>query len=292
MTGTACDTNTVTPLRQRMEEQLRIANLAASTSKAYICEIKNLARYYDASPDELDAEQVRQWYLGRIDKGLSPGTTNVSFAALNFLYIDTLGWPDHVAGLRSRKKPGKLPRYMSEQEVEHLILATPDLRHRAAIVTGYGGGLRISETLAIKAGDILSEKKLLHIPSGKGGTERMAPLPDSVIHYLRAYYRNIWPRPTSWLFYGVSLDRPIATETLQAAFRRARDIAELDRSYTFHCLRHSAATHLLERGGDIEVIRDMLGHRSANTTRHYARVTGKMFEGLDHPISGFAALRN
>ena len=83
MTGTACDTNTVTPLRQRMEEQLRIANLAASTSKAYICEIKNLARYYDASPDELDAEQVRQWYLGRIDKGLSPGTTNVSFAALN-----------------------------------------------------------------------------------------------------------------------------------------------------------------------------------------------------------------
>ncbi len=235
---------------------------------------------------------MRQWYLGRIDKGLSPGTTNVSFAALNFLYIDTLGWPDHVAGLRSRKKPGKLPRYMSEQEVEHLILATPDLRHRAAIVTGYGGGLRISETLAIKVGDILSEKKLLHIPSGKGGTERMAPLPDIVIHYLRVYYRNIWPRPTNWLFYGVSLDRPIATETLQAAFRRARDIAELDRSYTFHCLRHSAATHLLERGGDIEVIRDMLGHRSANTTRHYARVTGKMFEGLDHPISGFAALRN
>ena len=90
MTETACDTNTVTPLRQRMEEQLRIANLAASTSKAYICEIKNLARYYDASPDELDAEQVRHWYLGRIDKGLSPGTTNVSFAALNFLYIDTL----------------------------------------------------------------------------------------------------------------------------------------------------------------------------------------------------------
>ena len=267
MTGTACDTNTVTPLRQRMEEQLRIANLAASTSKAYICEIKNLARYYDASPDELDAEQVRQWYLGRIDKGLSPGTTNVSFAALNFLYIDTLGWPDHVAGLRSRKKPGKLPRYMSEQEVEHLILATPDLRHRAAIVTGYGGGLRISETLAIKVGDILSEKKLLHIPSGKGGTERMAPLPD-IVHPLLARLLQEHLAASDEL----ALLRRLARQA-----HRNGDLAGRLQEGARHC-RARPQLHLplpapfggdpisSSGGGDIEVIRDMLGHRSANTT--------------------------
>ena len=102
MTETACDTITLTPLRLRMEEQLRIANLAETTCKSYIREIKQLAKHYDASPDEFDAEQVRKWYLGKIDLGLSPATTNVSFAALNFLYIDTLRWPDRVAGLRSR----------------------------------------------------------------------------------------------------------------------------------------------------------------------------------------------
>ena len=291
MTETVCDVVSVPPLRQRMEDQLRIAGLAKSTGKSYIREIKNLANYYDASPDELDAEQVREWYLGKIDQGLGPATTNVSFAALNFLYIDTLGWPGHVAGLRSRKKPGKLPRYMEEKEVEHLIMATPDLRYRTAFVTAYGAGLRVSETVAIKVGDILSEKKLLHIHSGKGGTERMAPLPDAVIHYLRVYWSNIWPKPQSWLFYGASPDAPISTASLQQAFRTARDKAGIDGRHSFHSLRHSAATHLHERGTDMEVIREVLGHRSANTTRHYARATGKMFETLDHPVSGFSMLR-
>ena len=177
-------------------------------------------------------------------------------------------------------------------EVERLILATLDLRHRAAIVTAYGAGLRVSETVSVKIGDIKSDKKLLHIPSGKGGTERMAPLPDGVIHYLRNYYTNIWPQPASWLFYGASPDEPMRTQALDSAFKKARDKLGIDPRHTFHSLRHSTATHLLERGADIEVIRDALGHRSADTTRGYARATGKMFEALDHPLSGFPILRS
>ena len=172
-----------------------------------------------------------------------------------------------MAGLRARKKPRKLPRYMTEEEVERLILATPDLRYRAAIVTAYGAGLRISETVAIKTGDIKSDKKLLHIPSGKGGTERMAPLPHGVIDYLRGYWKNMWPQPAIWLFYGASPDVPIRTGTLNQAFKKARDKAGIDSRFSFHCLRHSTATHLHERGANMEVIRDALGHRRADTTR-------------------------
>ena len=102
---------------------------------------------------------------------------------------------------------------MTEQEVERLILATPDVRHRAAFVAAYGAGLRISETVAVKIGDIKSDKKLLHIPSGKGGSERMAPLPGAVIDYLRGYWKNIWPQPASWLYYGASPDQPICCGT-------------------------------------------------------------------------------
>ncbi len=290
MTETTAEGTTGSPLRQRMIDQMRIANFAESTQTIYIGEIAQLAKHYKASPADLDADQVRAWVLSGIDRGLKPATTNVTVAALKFFYAETLGCPERVAGLRARKKPRKLPRHM-EEEVERIILATPDLRYRAAIVTAYGVGLRISETVAIKIGDIKSDQKLLHIPSGKGGTERMAPMPEAVIHYLRGYYKNIWPEPESWLFYGASPDVPIRTGDLHVAFKKARERAGVDSRHTFHCLRHSAATHLHERGGNMEVIRDMLGHRRADTTREYARSTARMFEGLDHPISDFPLLR-
>ena len=291
MTGTTAEGTTGSPLRQRMIDQMRIANFAESTQTSYIGEIEHLAKHYKASPADLDADQVRAWVLHGIDRGLKPATTNVTVAALKFFYAETLGCPERVAGLRARKKPRKLPRHMEEEEVERIILATPDLRYRAAIVTSYGVGLRISETVAIRIGDIKSDQKLLHIPSGKGGTERMAPIPEAVIHYLRGFYKNIWPQPVTWLFYGASPDVPIRTGDLHLAFKKARDRAGVDSRYTFHCLRHSAATHLHERGANMEVIRDMLGHRRADTTREYARSTARMFEGLDHPISDFPLLR-
>ena len=143
-------------------------------------------------------------------------------------WVETLGCPERVAGLRNRKKPQLLPRHMTAMEVERLILATPDLRHRAAFITAYGAGLRVSETVSVKIGDIKSDKKCLHIPSGKGGTERMAPLPDGVIHYLRSYYKNIWPQPATWLFYGASPDEPMRVAALHRAFKTARDKVDID----------------------------------------------------------------
>ena len=135
MTGKATGAAKGSPLRQRMMDQMRIANLAESTRRAYIFEVERLARHYVTSPADLDGEQVRDFVLTLIDRGLSPATTNSTLSALRFLYVDTLGCPDRVAGVRNRKLPARLPRYMTEQEVERLILATPDLRHRAAFVT-------------------------------------------------------------------------------------------------------------------------------------------------------------
>ena len=168
MTGKAADGTTVTPIRQKMIDQMQIAGLAESTRATYIGEIEQLAKHYMTSPADLDADQLRAWVLSGIERGLKPATTNITVAALKFLYVDTLGCPERVVGLRARKKPRQLPRYMTEEEVERLILATPDLRYRAAFVTAYGAGLRISETLAVKVGDIKSDKKLLHIPLRQG----------------------------------------------------------------------------------------------------------------------------
>ena len=136
MTEKAAGTAKSSPLRQRMIEQMRIANLAESTQTAYLFEVERLAKHYGTSPADLDEEQLRDWVLKLIDRGLSPSSTNSTLAAFRFLYVETLGCPERVAGLRNRKLPSRLPRSMTEQEVEHLILATPDLKHRAAFVSG------------------------------------------------------------------------------------------------------------------------------------------------------------
>ncbi|MDE2892482.1 MAG: tyrosine-type recombinase/integrase [Chloroflexota bacterium] len=196
-------------------------------------------------------------------------------SARGFLYVETLGCPERVAGLRNRKKTRALPRHMTEQEVECLILATPDLRHRAAFITAYAAGLRVSETVTVKVGDIKSDRKRLHVPSGKGGAESLAPWPDGVIDYLRGYWKNIWPHPASWLFYGASPDKPLSVAALHHAFKAAREKVGINPRHSFHTFRHSTATHVLERGADMEVIRDALGHRSADTTRGYLSGSGK-----------------
>ena len=260
------------------------------TQKEYLRTVSNLARDTRAAPDRLDAEQVRAWVLGLIDRGLAPASTNAALSALRFFYCEVVNRPDVVRGLRNRKPPRRLPRHMAEVEVERLLLATPDLRYRTAILLTYAAGLRISETVAVQIADIKADRKLLHVRSGKGDVERMAPLPAPVIGYLRSYWQTLWPRPATWLFYGKSPEVPIKAEALRKAFNAARSRAGIDRGTGFHALRHSAAAHWHERGGSIDVIQDALGHRNADTTRAYARATGKMFEALDHPVSGFGLL--
>ena len=268
-------------------EQMGIAGLADSTQAMYLREIETLNKHYNKPPDRLDAEEVRSWLLARIERGSRPEHDQCKPRCAQ------VPVSRHTAPSRDGRRaplPQEAPqtaRSMAEKEVERLILAISDLRYRAATVLAYGAGLRISETVEVQLIDIKSDKRLLHIRSGKGGAERMAPLPDGLVEYLRRYCKNLFPRPVTWLFYGESPEVPLKIDTLRVAFKKACRKAGVDGCHTFHSLRHSAATHWHERGGNIDVIQDVLGHRNADTTRGYARATGKMFETLDHPLSGF-----
>lgn len=281
---------TISAVLARAEEQMTMANLAGNTRKAYRLEFRRFFDNVGKRPCEVEAEDVRGWILGRIEDGLSPKSANMTVAAMRFLFCQALDCPELVKGIRNRRVPRKLPRHMPVEKIEQLTLAVTDIRYRAAIVLSYGAGLRISETVAVKTSDIIGDRNMLHIPAGKGGTERMAPLPANVIEYLRSYWRNIYPRPVSWMFHANSPDSPITTDALRRAFNTARDRVGIGSHHTFHCLRHSFATHLHERGGSIDVIQDALGHRKSDTTRGYARATGRMFASLDHPLSGSAVI--
>lgn len=289
-TMTMKDDMTISAALERAEEQMTMANLAENTRRSYRQWMRSFFDCVDKEPCEVTAEDVRGWVLGRIESGLAPGSVNIAAAALRLLFRDALDRPGLVKGIRSQKIPRKLPRHMSVEEIERLILAVTDIRYRTAITLAYGAGLRISEAVGVKVSHVIADRNLLHIPSGKGGTERMAPLPANLVGHLRGYWKSIQPRPVSWMFYAGSPDQPISTVSLRKAFNTARDRVGVSDRHTFHALRHSFAAHVHERGGSIDVIQDALGHRQSDTTRGYARATGRMFASLDHPISGSAVL--
>lgn len=158
------------------------------------------------------------------------------------------------------------------------------------MLTACAAGLRISEVVGLQITEIRADRRLLHIRAGKGGTGRMASLPPGMLKHLRRNWTSLCPRPKTWLFYGSSPEEPIKAATLRRAFNAARDRAGIDQGTSFHALRHSAAAHWHERDGGIDIIQDAVGHRNSDTTRAYARATGKMFEALNHPVSGFSLL--
>ena len=277
------------PARSKMVEVMTLKGLTPRTQEQYQNTLGALAVHFGCGRQTVSGEQVRSWVLERIEQGLSPRTTNVDISALRLFYCDAMGQPDKVTGLHFRRVPDRLPRSIPEADVATLIQGITDLRYRTATLTAYGAGLRISEVVALQVSDIKGADGLLRIGAGKGGHERMAFLPIEVLEALRGYWKSTRPHPDSWVFYQFSPDRPITADSLRRAFNASRDRIGLDRGITFHTLRHAAATHLHERGASISVVQDMLGHKSLEATRVYARTTGSMFRTLDHPVADIAS---
>lgn len=270
-------------LRQSVTDYMKLAGLSERTRKSYLLELDRFARHFAGSPAQLSARQIEGYVLERINAGLRPRSTNLTVAALRMLYRQVLHSPQKVESLAMRKIADQLPRTLSESDIQRLILSTHDLRYRTAIELAYGTGLRIGEVVALKVSDIDSDRAMIRVNCGKGGHERLVYMPPSLLSTLRCYYRQIHPKPVEWLFYGASADQPLKAATLRGAFNRARALAGIGENVTFHSLRHSIATHLLERGTQRDVVQDILGHKSARSTRVYARTTSAMFEKLDHP---------
>lgn len=273
----------LSPLRQSTVDYMTVRGLSENTQQSYLWELDRLAKFYGCSPSQVEADQIRKYILERIDQGLSPASTNVSVSTFKMFYTHVLGCPERVEHLTMRKVPERLPKAMEESQVKALLMSTYDIRYRAALRLAYSTGLRLSEVVSVKVTDIDSGKRLVRVACGKGGHERAVFLPSSTLEALGDYYRQVYPKPDSWLFYGTSTDEPIKPNTLRQAFNKARDRAGIGKQFTFHSLRHSYATHLLQRGATRDEVQDLLGHKSPESTRTYARITSAMFERLDHP---------
>ena len=291
----------MTPLRQRMIEDMQLRNLTPETQRNYVHHVAAFAKYFGKSPEALDIEAVRQYQLYLLnERKLSPESINQYISSVKFLYQTTLEMPWTNEYFPRVRRPHKLPVVLSQEEVLAFFDHIPSLKYRAALMTCYGAGLRVSETVALKISDIDSQRKLLRVEQGKGQKDRYAMLSPRLLEVLRRYWRLTQGKspahPQDYLFPSWRKDHHLGTASLQLACREAALRAGIHKRVTVHSLRHAFATHLLENGADIRIIQALLGHSRIDTTARYAAVSPQVvaatvspLDKLDQPVPPAAA---
>jgi len=261
----------MTPLRQRMLEDMAIRNLAENTQSSYLQQIIAYARHFHRAPEDLGPEEIRAYQLHLTQtRRLSASSVSVATGALRFLYKVTLKRPWAIDEIPMPKRPFKLPVILSREEVMHFLDSIDSVKHRAILMTAYAAGLRVSEATHLKVTDIDSQRMMLRVDQGKGRKDRYVMLSPRLLEALRTYWRSA--HPTLWLFPGDLPDQPITRGAVELACQKAHRASDITKPITPHSLRHAFATHLLESGTDVRTIQLLLGHRSLATTSRYLKV--------------------
>ena len=288
------NTQVVSPLRQRMIEDMMLRKLSPKTQSAYIRAVKKLSSYLGHSPATASAEELRRFQLHLVDKGISSITLNATITALRFLFETTLSRADTMVKMSSVPVPRKLPLVLSRQEVTRLIDAASNPKYRAALSIAYGAGLRVSEVVALKISDIDSTRMTLRVEQGKGHKDRYAMLSPVLLEHLRSWWHFAHTQGLmlegGWLFPGQNPINHLTARQLNRACHAAASDAEIDKRVTMHTLRHSFATHLLEAKVDIRVIQVLLGHKKLETTALYAQVATALLHEVLSPLDSLKTM--
>lgn len=261
----------VTPLRQRMLDDMKLRNMSEGTQKRYVDAVAKFALFHHKSPDRLSLDDIRAYQLYLInEKKVSFSTLNIVVCALRFFYRATLHKEWVVEHVVYAKRGKKLPVVLSLDEVAQYLEPIANIKHRAMIMTAYATGMRRSEVACLTVPDIDSRRMVIRVAMGKGQKDRYVMLSPSLLVILRAYWRVV--RPTHWLFPGAKPDSHIQGAAIGKACAKAHRASGLEKKVSAHTLRHSFGTHMLEAGTNVRVIQVLLGHSSLATTTKYMHV--------------------
>lgn len=260
----------MTPLRQRLIEDLQVRNRSTRTIQCYVRHIRRFAAHFGRSPEELGPEHVRDYQLHLLNQRVSWSAFNQAVCALRFLYGTTLGRPELLPRLPYGRRPKRIPRVLGRDEVRELLACTRQRQPRLVLTMIYGTGMRISEAVALRVSDIESREMTILVARGKGNKQRLVPLSSRLLEELRAWW--LTHRNPQWMFPGHDPNRPINVGLVQNACLMAATQAGLKPGVTPHTLRHTFATELLEAGIDLLTIQKILGHTSLHTTLLYTHV--------------------
>src|SRR5215470_6018219 len=282
---------TVSPLRQRMIEDMTARKLGHHSQRSHIRSCRRFAAFLKRSPETATADDVRRFQLHLVEARLGISNRNRIMTGVKFLFRVTLRRHDLAAEIYHLKEEQKLPLTLSPNEAERLLTMASILKVRLMLALGYGCGLRAGEIVRLKVGDIDSAQMIIRIVQSKGRKDRHVMLPEEVLLLLRQWWKV---RPTRydadvpvrerWLFPGRRQGQHLTTRQLSRLFHEATKAAGIGKRVSLHSLRHSFATHLLEGGLDIRYIQALLGHSKLDTTARYTRVATGRIANIDSPL--------
>ena len=280
----------VSKSRSRFINYLALQRFASSTQEAYLGAIKGLADYYSTGqPETLSNEQIQDYLLYNIQvKKLAWASCNVLFCGLKKYYSNHLGRDETEFSIPPRTRSRKLPMLLSKEEVSHL-LEVSNLKHRALLATVYGSGLRVSEVVRLRPEHLDSNRMTIRVEQGKGRKDRYTVLSRYCLELLREHWRNA--QPEGWLFFGRDKKHPMAINTAQRIFYNAKKAVGITKGRGIHTLRHCFASHALEAGVEIYVIKRWMGHSSLKTTYGYIHLCPDYLSKTENPLDLMYARR-
>lgn len=270
-------------LRDQMEMDMRLRRFSPKTIACYLACMKGVAKHFRKSPAELGDEEIRT-YLDYLmgERKVSQSVVVQTYSALKFFFEKTLQKQWNALRIPRCKQRRKLPGVLTREEVESILSATKNLKHRAILMTVYGAGLRIGEVTRLKVSDIDSGRMMIRVNEGKGLKDRYTLLGERNLEMLRCYWKVY--RPQEWLFPGRNASTPVSISAIQRVFKRSLERAGIKKKASVHTLRHCFATHLLESGTDLYYIQRLLGHKNPGTTSVYLHIAGRDIGKIKSPI--------
>jgi site-specific recombinase XerD len=275
----------MTPLQKKMLGDLRIRGRSENTQKAYVLQIKKFAEHFGTPPDKLGLDEIRAYQVYLVEhKRASLSQLTQFVAATRFLYTVTLDREWTIGKVPYPKLPKRLPEILTEQDVNKLIASVSNKKHRAILTTLYAAGLRVSEACGLRVSDVDSQRMMLRVEQGKGAKDRYVPLARTLLNELRDYWRQY--RPSRYMFPG-RRGRPLTSRHVYRVCVDAGKAAGIRQSVNPHLLRHSFATHLLDRGANILQVQAILGHTSLQTTSNYIHLSQSQLRNMPNPLDLF-----
>ena len=269
----------VSPLRQRMIEDMELRGFTAKTQGSYVRAVEGLVRFHHRAPQTLSDEEIRRYFVHlKCERKLARQTITIALCGIKFLYESTLRRDFTLTGVPRPKREHRLPVVLSREEVRAILGKITEPRHRACLTLIYACGLRLGEGCRVQLTDIDRKRGVLHV-HGKGAKDRYVPLALTVLPLLESCWRL--HRNPLWLFpsvgrgglHGALATSPVPLGTVQQVFRAALAVSGVRKHVSVHSLRHSYATHLLEDGVNLRLIQAWLGHNSPAVTAVYTHLT-------------------
>lgn len=272
--------------RISFKNHLILHRVAPKTQEAYLRSIADLSAYHQKAPEGLANDQIQRFLLFCIqEKKLAWSSCNVLLSGLKKYYQEYLGRSESEFFIPPRPRSKQLPMLLSRKEVAKILRASSNLKHQALLATVYGSGLRVSEVVKLCPEHVESERMMLRVTQGKGGKDRYTVLSQTSLQLLRDYWRHY--HPGKYLFFGRNKNRPMSINTAQKIYYQAKEKAGITKGRGIHTLRHCFASHALEQGVELIIIKKWLGHGSLETTSRYLHISSHHQKKIKSPLDSF-----